>query len=568
MHLWELCFRNTLNFAKPLFTEGFQSSIRIFGLSLLLPLLFSCQSSSSKPEVNISRAAKDPQPYNILSTRRPTPLQFNELVAMIESPETAQAAFKKADKLFTSPFIDNLHYRKHGLPKVREYERIGPALRISTWNIEKSIRTQEVAEILTSADSFRAQLNPETVAEDDIYQEALLQRKRLAETDILLLQEMDLGHCRSNYLFAAEHLARKLDMNYVYAPQQLEMDPVYLGLDTVKAADNTIDHTACQALKGEPANYKGVFGVAVLSRFPIKRVQAFQLRTQPYDWYSDEMEKPDFVEITRRETTEGLFHFRPVREVKYGGRGFTRVDLHVPEVPHETISIINVHLEIKTTPGQRADQVREILSYIKDIKNPVVMAGDFNSAARDVSPTSFARFTSRTATDPTFLFSAALFTANITGVNQLRTTLNAGKNYRDPLAPHIPVIFPNKSKELFDVIRDYRFNDGGAFDFRGDRKRSTHWAGGELSNSNQRHAIKGYTYTFGVPRPIGPLGRERLDWIFVKSFLSKPNERKGSYQLAPHFAETLSLINTTAQNAYSDHHPITALLPLEEPVLD
>ena len=531
-------------------------------------LLSSCQSFRSSPSATtISRAIQDPEPYTIVRKRTPEILSFQERVSMVEKPESAGAkrAFEKAQKLFASPFIDNSHYYQKGLPEPNVYERLGPCLRVSSWNIEKSIRTKKVAGMLTSLETFRSQLDPRVLKKKDLYEDVLRQRERLIHTDILFLQEMDIGHCRSDYLFAAQYLARELGMNFVYAPQQLEIDPVYLGLENVYFPNEAIDHDACRSLAGEPSDYKGLFGVAVLSRYPIKRVQTFQLKTQSYDWYLDEIKKPDFIEITRRDTTEGLFHVRPVREVKYGGRGFTRVDLHVPGVPHETISVINVHLEIKTTPENRAEQVREILSYIKDIKNPVIMAGDFNSVSRDISSTSFARLTSRAATDPTFIFSAALFAANVTGVNQLRGILNGYKNYRNPLAVDIPIVFPNKSKELFNVVRDFRFSDGGAFDFRGDRKRSTHWMRGNLANSNQRHPFKGYTYTFEVPRPIGPLGRERLDWIFVKSFLTKPGSRRASYQLAPHYGETLSLLNITASEAYSDHHPITVLLPLEEP---
>lgn len=530
-------------------------------------MLSSCQSfRSSSAATSISRVAHDPEPYTIVRKITPEVLSFQELVSMVEKPKSAVAkrSFKKAQKLFASPFIDNSHYYQRGLPEPYVYEELGPCLRVSSWNIEKSIQTKEVAGMLTSLETFRSQLAPKVLEDEKLYEEVLRQRERLRHTDILFLQEMDLGHGRSDYLFAAQYLSRELGMNFVYAPQQLEIDPVYLGLENVHFPNEELRPDGGRSLAGNPSRYKGLFGVAVLSRYPIKRVKVFQLKTRAYDWYLDEMKKPDFVEITRRDTSEGLFHVRPVREVKYGGRGFTRVDLHVPGVPHETISVINVHLEIKTTPKNRAEQVREILSYVKDIENPVIMAGDFNSVSRDISSTSLARFTSRTATDPTFIFSAALFTANVTGVNQLRGILNGYKNHRNPLAVDIPVILPNKSKELFNVVRDFRFNDGGAFDFRGDRKRSTYWARGNLANSNQRHPIKGYTYTFEVPRPIGPLGRERLDWIFVKSFLTKPSSRRGSYQLAPHFGETLNLLNVTASEAYSDHHPITVLLPLED----
>lgn len=131
-----------------------------------------------------------------------------------------------------------------------------------------------------------------------------------------------------------------------------------------------------------------------------------------------------------------------------------------------------------------------------------------------------------------------LFDANITGVSQVRSIVNGFKNLGDPLTWNIPVLLPNKTKSLFNTVKNFRFDDDGAFDFRGDKSRSTFGNSGELSNSNQRQN-KGFTYTYSVPRSISVLGYERLDWIFVKSFLSAPLEKGGSYRLAPHFGETL-----------------------------
>jgi len=258
-----------------------------------------------------------------------------------------------------------------------------------------------------------------------------------------------------------------------------------------------------------------------------------------------------------------LFKFQPIREVKAGGRAFTLVDLHVPGLPQDTLSVVNVHLEIKTTPKGREKQMQEILTYIRGIQNPVIMAGDYNSASRDVSATSFLRHTKRTVTDPTTLLAAGLFAADVTGAGQAQKVLNGYKNYRNPLAADIPVILPNRG--LFKSIEKFRFADGGAFDFRGDRERSARGIGGKLSNSNQRHPRKGFTFTFSVPRPIGPIGKERLDWIFVKSFLKKPTDSNGPYRLAPHYGETLNLMNLALSKPISDHHPITAVLPLKEP---
>src|SRR5690606_17547505 len=100
-------------------------------------------------------------------------------------------------------------------------------------------------------------------------------------------------------------------------------------------------------------------------------------------------------------------------------------------------------------------------------------------------------------------------------VNSGRVILNTAKNFHSPLAMHVPVIFPNKTRGLFSGVEKFRFTDGGKFDFRGDKERSINRSSAKLANSNEK-AIKGQTPTFRVQRPIGPIGRSRLDWMFVK----------------------------------------------------
>lgn len=533
-----------------------------------LGTLLSCQSltHSRKGENNIiTDVSGKSKPIKFVKKSGPKLLSFKQLTQLAENPKPTGKLAEQYNKLLSTPFIDNSAYHRSGMPKAAVHPTLGPSIRLTTWNVEKSVRVPEVAEIMTSQSRFEKMMRSEIRNESEAYSEAIRQRIALASSDIFLLQEMDIGHCRSGYLFAAKHLAQKLNMNFVYAPQQLEIDPVHLGLDHIKFGNGDEDPMACRALLGASATYRGVFGVAVLSRYPIKSAQVFQLKTQPYDWYHDEIVKPDFLEVSRRKGAQALFKFQPIREVKVGGRAFTRVDLHVPGIPLDTLSIINIHLEIKTTPKERRRQIQEILGYIKGIKNPVVMAGDFNSSSTNVSATSFNRFAKNTTTNPTNLLSAGLFAANITGVSQVRSIVNGFKNLGDPLAWNIPVILPNKTRGLFTTVKNFRFDDGGAFDFRGDRSRSTFGKSGELSNSNQRQDTKGFTYTYSLPRSIGVLGCQRLDWIFVKSFLSAPLEKDGSYRLAPHYGETLGLVNLSVTDPFSDHHPITTILPLEEP---
>ena len=510
---------------------------------------------------------KDPLPYTIRHKSSPQLLKFEELKSLLMEPERKSQASIKMKKLFKSPFIDNSYYKEKGIPKPSSYDKLGSAIRISTWNIEKSMQVKELVASLQSETAFKSNLSERALDSPKLSKKSRQQLETWASSEIILLQEMDIGHCRSDYLFAAKHLAKTIGLNYVYAPQQLEVDPVYLGLENEVKFANTDLSKSYGNDDERQKKYRGVFGVAVLSKYPIKRVQAFPLKSDPYDWYKGETPKPDLLEKGRRLASKTVFQHRIAREVKLGRHGFTRVDLHVPNVPHETISVINIHLEIKTPPQKRLEQMKEILGYIKEIKNPVVMAGDFNNASRDISSTSIPRFTSRTLSDPAALFSAGMLLADATGINQVRSTLAILKNFKNPLAIDIPVVMPNRKKSLFKLIENYRFADGGAFDFRGDKQRSLNGTSGTLSNSNQRYRFKGFTFTFSVPTPVGPIGQDRLDWIFVKSFLTHPKDKTGPYRLAPHFGQTLSLINRTAKQPYSDHHPITTLLPLGEPNL-
>jgi hypothetical protein len=114
------------------------------------------------------------------------------------------------------------------------------------------------------------------------------------------------------------------------------------------------------------------------------------------------------------------------------------------------------------------------------------------------------------------------------------------------------------------MIQNYRFSDGGAFDFRGDQERSINGKGGALANSNER-GFKGFKTTWSVQRPISFIGKYRLDWVFVKSVLKNPYDKSGPYRLAPHFGETLEELNTSLKVPVSDHHPNVVDIPFLEP---
>ncbi len=540
--------------------------VRSYLIILLTGVLCSCGSHAKK---NIGKTVVESRSPAVRSFSRASfPryhgaefLSFTELKQLVKNPQPGGALEAKVQRLLNRPIISNEAYYSGMRPTRAQNAALGDNLRVATWNVEKSLRMKEVAAILKSQTALEDYLDPKTSAKGSAaYLELLRERERLASADVIVLQEMDIGISRSGYRDAARDLAQALGMNYAYAPQQLEIDPVLLGLEGISdGRGGEVRH------QPDEARYKGVFGLAVLSRYPIKSAQSFQLKAQPYDWHAGEKAGTDLAEGARRLATEIVFENQIVREMKVGGRIFFRVDLDVPGLPDNTLTVVNNHLEIKARPKDREAQMAEILSYIQPIPHTVVMAGDHNSAHSDLSPTSVTRIFSRTTSNPqTWLgVSMDLLMAAPAAVNSGRVLLNTAKNFHSPMAAHIPVVLPNMTRGLFARIEEFRFADGGAFDFRGDKERSINRSGAKLANSNEK-AIKGQTPTFSVKRPIGPIGRSRLDWIFVKA---PPSAQPGkdSYRLAPHFGETLTGLLEGLTVRLSDHNPCVVDLPLQEP---
>lgn len=500
--------------------------------------------------------------------QEPDFLTFDELKSLVGNPKPGGALGRKLKKFWETPVISNEAFYAGAKPKKPFDPKLGRYMRLVSWNIEKSFNIKDAIKAFSSEPQFMPLIDTRRVTPGSKLSKTILrQRGRLDLADVLILQEMDYGVKRSGYVNAAGEMAKALNMNYAFAPEQLEIDPVYLGLEHTHFDDGEIDKKQTANFAADPARYKGAFGVAVLSRYPIKRAECFQLKFQAYDWYEGEKPKTSFVERTRRTSTHLLFKNELTRELKVGGRIYFRVDLHVPGLPNDTLTIINVHLEIKCVPGGREIQMQEILSYIKDIKNPVVVAGDFNAAPEDLSPTSAKRVIVRTAKNPETWASVGT-TVLIPGalaVNTTRVTAKYTKNFNDPFAFNLPVLLPNPLKPMFKMIEDYRFSDGTSFDFRGGKDRSINHKKGKLANSNER-GTKGFRTTFSVKRPLGFIGKYRLDWFFIRSGrLKNPQDSKASYWLAPHFGETLEEMNSGLKSPISDHHPNVVDLPLEEP---
>jgi len=494
---------------------------------------------------------------------------FDELISLSKNPKPSDPKFrKKLRNFFKTPIISNESYYKGIRPETSLDLNFGPLIRVASWNIEKSLNIDRIKMFLASEPAAKAMIDSSKVTPGSAEFDTVgRQRSRLVSSDILILQEMEVGVKRSDDKDAARELAELLEMNYAYAPQYLEIDPVILGAEHIALEEGGDDTEAESYYRADPNKYKGVFGSAVLSKYPIKHVEMRPLVYQAYDWYEGEKQSISFLEKARRLGTKTAFKNEITREIKVGGRGYFRVDLEVPGLPENTLTIINIHLEIKCQPEDREKQMAEILSYIKAIKNPVIMMGDYNAAPTDISPTNVGRVVKRTVTNPTNIAKLAVhvLVPASTVVNATQTVSNVTKNFNDPFAADVKVVAPNKLKAMFEMIREFRFSDGTVFDFRGDPERSIGAKNELLANSNQR-GFKGFKTTFSVKRALGFVGKLRLDWVFVKSGLLRDQEDKTApYRLAPHFGETLEEMNASLIEPLSDHHPNVLDIPLFEP---
>lgn len=534
-------------------------------MKMMIPLSFFLLFFSS-----IGYSGLDEEFQRLLVPRYQAPefLTYDELVTLSGNPNPGGDLGKKVAKLLNTPIISNEAYFTSARPKKPKDPRLGPFLRVVQWNIEKSMKIEEAIWAFTDEKSFARLIDTPRFKEGSReYQEALDQRALLEDADVIILQEMDIGMKRSEYRNAVKDLAEALHMNYVYGTEQLEIDPINLGIEKFVDEKGVEDKELQELFRVDPQKYKGLFGSSILSRYPILEVKFFQLRNQAYDWYSGEQVPLSTLEKARRKGAKSVFLEKLFREVKIGGRVFLQADLYVPQLPEKRLSVINVHLEIKCKPEGREAQIAEILSHIIEIKNPVILAGDFNSAPGDLSPTSVRRELRNAVTSPTFWFDQAVNYLNPQGLvlTGFRFISNITKNFQNPTARHIPAIAPNPTKGLFEIIEKFRFYDTFTFDFRGDRSHSVNGQKGLLANSNQRDSL-GYKMTFTTERTIARVvGKYRLDWVFVKSYLWDPKDELGPYRFSPHFGRTLEEMNDRLKERISDHHPNVVDLPFEEP---
>jgi endonuclease/exonuclease/phosphatase family metal-dependent hydrolase len=168
---------------------------------------------------------------------------------------------------------------------------------------------------------------------------ALLTHPELRAADLVLLNEVDLGMARSGNRDVAADLARALGLHGVFAPLFLELTP---------GRDDDLRFAARRE------NLESLFGVAILSRWPIANARVVDLP-------SPERIQFDVERMVGR-------HIGLVAAIERPGAPFVAV---------------SAHLEVHRTRGHRATQVRVLADALRGERRPVILAGDFNSHTFD-----------------------------------------------------------------------------------------------------------------------------------------------------------------------------------------
>ncbi len=492
-------------------------------------------------------------------------LTYSEIAELYSQASPSPALELRLHRILTEPFVGSFSSMSTKTSKIASSPKLGEYIRVAQWNIQRGLEFEGLQAVFESDVRVDAMLDPikfppGSAARQKLIEEAAM----LRAADVIILNEVDWGVKRSDYRNIPEELAALLGWNYAFGVEFVELSPVQRSL-----SNGTNDLTLITE-DIDIERYKGLHGSAILSRFPLENVRLIPYKNQPYDWFADEKKGVSLIEKGRRKLVKEVFLEKAMREVRRGGRMMLIAEITDPRFPAGRATVVATHIESRTSPSKRRAQLGELLETIKPIRTPVIVAGDMNTSSTDMTPTTIERELRKRFGKSEYWIK--------TGINQVlgfgmlhdavSATLTFGRNYGDPTVRHIPVFMPNEERKFFSMLKSFRFEDGGAFDFRGEAWRSAGGKKNTLANSNERDG-KGFVTTFRLPRPVKFIGKFKLDWIFVKPVhLFHPSDYNGSYLFAPHFGRTLSTVNSLVPGRISDHSPLIVDLPLSEPAIE
>jgi endonuclease/exonuclease/phosphatase family metal-dependent hydrolase len=506
-------------------------------------------------------AADEPYPRY----QEPSLFSYSELVALQQDGKLEEQLDQKLTALRTTPFLSNEAHYRGAKPHRPEVEDLGASLRVVMWNIERGFALDHLKALFTDTKAF---LKDQAQSGERINANQLLEQiDTLQSADVIVLNEVDWGIKRTGYREVIRELGEALNMNWAYGVEFIEIDPITLGNEQFEEIEDEAERKHLVAdLQVDQDRLKALHGTAILSRYPIAEARLRPFEKQGYDWFQGEQERVSKIEAGKRGVASTVFMEKVSREIRRGGRTCLMITIDVPDLPEGKLTIVAPHLENRAEPKARREQMEELLEYLKETRNPLVMAGDFNTTLGDTSPTDVKREIYRRVGSSEFWATTGLKYA--TGVGLMYDVVKGGvnffKNQSDPTAANIPVVGPNPEAALFKLMEEFRFADGTVFDFRGDKGRTVNGTEGTLANSNQRDS-KGFASTYQVNRTIGPAGKLKLDWILVKPYIENSRSPREPYRFAPHFALTMREVNYSLKERLSDHNPISVELPFNEP---
>lgn len=496
------------------------------------------------------------------SVTGPPLLTYNDLVALYENEVPPEELQNRLTRLLSTPFVYNGYETKvnrRGASRPSEN-----FIRIAAWNIERGLEFDAVKAALSNDQRFFRTLTPSKRPSRVNLKEVSDQSSKLSRADIVVLNEVDWGLKRTNYRNVAKELAAALRMNYAYAVEFVEVDPLTLGTETFENETSADKSQIIKNIAVDKSRTLGLHGTAILSRFPLRNVRVLRFENQGHDWYTDEKKGVSSLEKGKRKGAGLVFSEKIMREVRRGNRMALLADIEDSDLTG-ALTVVATHLEAKTKPENRLKQLEELLAYIKDISHPVVLAGDMNTSGSDSTPTSFEREVKKRVGSEKFWATQGIKYATGVGLFYDLTVgaIKAKRMQSDPTVKSIRFVSENPEEKFFNRLKDFRFADGGAFDFRGSRDYSVGASSDTLSDSNER-ASKGFVSTLELKGKITVT--LKLDWFFVKpAKLTDPDDRAQSYLLAPTFGHTLKTLNYSLKDRISDHNPLIVDLPLSEP---
>ena len=482
-------------------------------------------------------------------------LSFDDLIKLSTTHNPEWDLNSRLNYVFYNPIVDN-SYAKEDI-KINNDKVLGDFIRIASWNIDRGLDVDYIKLLFLSPDEMMKKIFDPKVNKEKVKEQIEILKK----SNIIVLNEVDIGMPRTGYKNIAEELAKNLGYNYAFGVEFVEVDPAHLGLEDNEWSEERILFPDKKYVV-DKAKYKGLHGNAILSKFPLKNVRIIRLPNY-YDWFGSEKMKIAEVEYIRRTAAEKIFREDIIREIRQGSRMALLADVEIPGIKLP-LTIIAAHLENRVVPKYRYEQAKVLLDEIKNIENPVVLAGDFNTTASDGSPTSIKREINKRIKDPQFIAKQILFYSipYSFAVSSAESVTNLLRIYKNPAVINIPIISPNRERLLFLTLKKFQFKDGGQFDFEGVKNKSSNGRRGLLANSNQRD-LRGFTPTFIFQRPLF-IGKYKLDWIFVKPAIKESKDDK-IFEFIPSSGRTLLELNYAFDKLPSDHSPITVDLLLNPP---